>query len=133
MIKAILTLAMLGASTAATAQWPAPVERALSSRYRDCMATGDARIGVTAGMMECSGQEYSRQDDRLNQAYRMTMQRLSKQRQTKLRTMQRAWIKRRDNGCRREAGTDGTAATINYSGCILRETIARRLWLERYR
>lgn len=132
----ILPLALTaGLAFPAAAQWPAPVERQLSQRYNDCMETGDAGMGVTSGMMECSGQEISRQDDRLNQAYRMTMQRLSPARKTKLRADERAWINRRDAGCRREAKVyeGGTAAALNQVQCLLRETIARRLWLEKYR
>lgn len=135
MIRQISMIALAAIALPAFAQWPAPVERALSKTYNDCMASGAAAQGVTSGMMSCSGDEIGRQDARLNQAYRMTMQRLPRARQATLRTRQRAWIKRRDATCRREADVyqGGTAAALNLSQCILRETIARRLWLERYR
>lgn len=128
-------LALPGPAQLAWAQWPAPVERALSREYNDCMARGDAARGATAAMRECSGAEMERQDARLNQAYRMTMQRLPKARQAKLRTAQRAWIRQRDRTCTREALPfhGGTMAPLTHGQCALRETIARRLWLERYR
>lgn len=132
----ILPLALAaGIALPAAAQWPAPVERAISREYHDCMANTDAAIGVMPAMSECIGSELDRQDARLNQAYRMTMPRLSKARQTKLRTDQRGWIKRRDATCAAAADRfeGGTMAPLEHSQCALRETIARRLWLERYR
>lgn len=135
MIKTLVSLAIAGIAVPAAAQWPAPVERALSREYNECMGRGDAARGVTIAMRECSGAELDRQDARLNQAYRMTMQRLSKARQTKLRTDQRAWIKRRDATCIAAAKKfeGGTMAPLEHGQCALRETIARRLWLEKYR
>ncbi len=132
----IITLALgAGLALPAAAQWPAPVERALSREYNDCMARDAAAAGVTPAMRECTGTELARQDARLNQAYRMTMQRLPKARQAKLRTAQRAWIRQRDRTCTREAMPfhGGTMAPLTHGQCALRETIARRLWLERYR
>lgn len=134
MRRLILTIGLgAGLSLPALAQWPAPVERALSREYNACMNREAA--GTTSGMMSCSGAEIDRQDARLNQAYRMTMQRLKPVRQARLRADERAWIARRERTCRAEARTyeDGTAGALNFSQCTLRETIARRLWLERYR
>lgn len=135
MTRSILLLAAAGLALPAAAQWPAPVERALSRAYQDCMAGDEVARGVRPAMRQCSGDEYGRQDARLNQAYRMTMQRLSRARQVTLRTSQRAWIARRDAICRRAAARyeGGTMAPLEQSQCAIRETIARRLWLERYR
>lgn len=135
MIRTFLPLAIAGIAIPVAAQWPAPVERALSREYNECMTRGDAARGVTPAMRECSGAELDRQDARLNQAYRMTMQRLPRARQAKLRTQQRAWIRQRDRACVREAMPfhGGTMAPLTHGQCALRETIARRLWLERYR
>ena len=128
-------MVLLSVAGAAGAQTQAQVERRYSAVYDRCLATGDAARGVTSAMMSCTGAEIERQDARLNQAYRMAMMRLTPAARTRLRASERRWIAQRDRGCRRSARTyeGGTAAGLNYSGCILDETVKRTMWLERYR
>jgi uncharacterized protein YecT (DUF1311 family) len=134
-MKTSILLAALAMPLAAQAQWPKPVEARLTREYRDCMAGGAAAQGQTLAMKVCQSEEIERQDARLNQAYAMVMRRLSPKRKAALRRSERAWIARRDARCeaaaRRYEG--GTASGLEYQGCYLRETIARTLWLERYR
>lgn len=106
-----------------------------SRDYDQCMASGDAAQGVTAGILSCTGEEIDRQDARLNQAYVIVMHRLPPARKQALRDNERRWIAGRDAHCRREAAaeTGGSLAGIVYDQCILGQTLARRLWLERYR
>lgn len=129
-----LLLSLAIAVAAQTGVWTPAEERATSPQYNRCLKEPDAANGVHHAMMRCGDEEMARQDARLNQAYRMTMQRLPRARQAKLRSVQRVWIKQRDRTCAPYAGPDtGQAGELNHSGCLLRETIARRLWLERYR
>lgn len=134
-MRLLILIAALGTPLAAQAQWPKSVEARLTRQYDRCMATGDAARGQTVAMKECNGAEIERQDARLNQAYVMVMKRLSAPRKAALRQSERAWIKARDRKCLAAAAVyqGGTAAGLEYQGCYLRETIARTLWLERYR
>lgn len=134
MMKLILTAA-LALPTAAQAQWPKAVEARLTKQYHHCMTSGAAAQGQTLAMKVCQSEEIERQDARLNQAYVMVMKRLSPRRKAVLRQSERAWIAQRDKGCMAAAKTyeGGTASGLEYQGCYLRETIARTLWLERYR
>lgn len=113
-------------------QWTSAQERRLSAAYDACAKAAD---GVMPDLIQCTQEEHARQDARLNQAYRMVMTRLSASRRTTLRTSQRAWIRERDRFCQRawnDAG-GGQAADLEQSSCLLRQTVARTMWLERYR
>lgn len=128
----ILIVPLLALAAPAAAQWPADVEARVTPEYKTCQASGDAAKGITYAMMNCLGTEIDVQDDRLNAAYRTTMQRTK--RKTALRAAQRGWIKERDTKCRAAAERGGgSAAGLEGNGCILRETIARTIWLEKYR
>ena len=106
-----------------------------SAPYTACMASGDAAAGVTSAMMDCTGAELGRQDDRLNQVYRERIAAVAPPRAAALRTAERAWIKARDARCHRvaKAEEDGSLGGLVYAGCILDATIARTRWLEAYR
>jgi uncharacterized protein YecT (DUF1311 family) len=103
--------------------------------YRQCMRSGNAGRGVTAGIMDCNGVEIDRQDARLNQAYRAAMRRSNPARKAALRASERAWITASDTRCRKEADAEGggTLSAIVYSDCILEATINRRMWLQSHR
>lgn len=134
-MKKLILVAALSFPFAAQAQWPKSVETRLSRSYQMCMNGGDAGRGQTLAMAECQRAEIDRQDARLNQAYTMVMRRLPATRKAALRQSERNWIRQRDRQCdaaqRKFAG--GTMAILEYRGCILRQTIERTLWLERYR
>lgn len=131
----IFILAVAGIAASAHAQWEPEVERRLSPEYGACQESGEAAQGVTAAMMSCLGEENDRQDARLNQAYRMVINRLSTSGKTKLRQSQRSWIKSRDAAAKKvgEAAGGGSAAGLEYSSTILHQTIRRIIWLEKYR
>lgn len=129
----IVTAIALGAPAIAAAQeWTPAQEKRLSRAYDDCVK---AAAGAFPATMECIASEYEIQDGRLNQAYRMVMTRLPTARRASLRTAQRGWISQRNTKCQRawdEAG-GGQASDMERTSCLLRETIARTMWLERYR
>lgn len=110
---------------------PAP-EQAFSAEYRQCMASGDAAIGVTAAMLDCIGAENARQDARLNAAYKRAMARLDPAGKTRLRQSERAWIAQRDSRCEKAAASEGggSMAGLLYADCVLQETARRAGWLE---
>ena len=85
-------------------------------------------------MTECYDIELSVQDGRLNQAYKMVMQRLPAARKTALKNEERAWIKRRDAICQRHAAPEagGTMYDVMLSSCLVDETIKRVIVLENY-
>ena len=113
----------------------AQIKARYSDQYRTCMKQGDAAQGITSGMMDCMGLEIDRQDDKLNQAYRATLKRLSKRRQGKLRESERAWVKRSDRDCvaAGNASGGGSAAGPIFNDCTITKLITRRMWLEVYR
>jgi uncharacterized protein YecT (DUF1311 family) len=121
--------------TAAVPQTDAEVEKRYSTAFDTCMAGGEAANGVTFAMVECGNAELERQDARLNQAYKMVMDRLPRKRKTTLRTSQRAWIRERNAECQRayDAAGGGTASGLEKLGCLTSETIKRTIFLERYR
>ncbi|KSB88405.1 hypothetical protein AS593_22775 [Caulobacter vibrioides] len=124
---------MLLALTATSAQAQAPridPEKEYSPAYDRCLNSSDAIKGVTAAMAGCTNEELQKQDARLNRAYKAAMAGRSKAEQAKLRTVQRAWIKRRDAECREDL-TGGTIDILNIGGCHLSMTTVRAVELER--
>ena len=135
-IRIILTpILPLSIAAPASAEWPAAVERRLTRSYTHCMANGAAGRGQTLAMNNCTSAEIARQDARLNQVYKAVMKRLGPKRKAALRTSERQWVARRDRTCRTaaEAFGDGSGAGLEHGQCILRETIARTIWLENHR
>jgi uncharacterized protein YecT (DUF1311 family) len=111
------------------------VEKRYTADYDRCQNNGDAANGVTFAMLDCMSAEYKRQDARLNQTYTMLMARLPAARKNALRISERRWLAGRDAGCRRKAkpSEGGTIWGLDMTGCQINETIARTMWLERYR
>ncbi len=128
----LLLAALLAAP--AHADFTPALERELSPAYDRCMKTGDAAQGVDPAMLACGHDEQVRQDARLNARYRAVMARLDTAGKQRLRASERAWIKTRDRTCDPVfSATGGTIDRLNGSGCLLEQTIRRRLWLQRYR
>jgi uncharacterized protein YecT (DUF1311 family) len=99
-----------------------------SPEYGTCM---DKASGVTFDMLECSNAELSRQDSRLNLAYKNAMGVLTDESKTRLREAQRLWIKYRDADCGIYYNlSGGTMDSINGSGCELSMTTERADALE---
>ncbi|MDR0277211.1 MAG: lysozyme inhibitor LprI family protein [Paucimonas sp.] len=110
-------LVLLGASQIAQAD-----------SYSQCMQAAN----TTVAMRDCSGAELKRQDTRLNQAYKSTMNSLEQPQQDKLREAQRAWVKYRDANCGMYYGlTGGTIDQLNGSGCQVDMTKQRADELEK--
>jgi uncharacterized protein YecT (DUF1311 family) len=118
-------------ATPAAAQSDTEISARYSREWRQCV---DASGGVTVEMRDCSAAEYERQDVRLNAAYRATMARLNRAGQTRLRTLQRAWLRDRRSRCLNPPDAEGgTLDLILIDACFLDTTIERTIWLERYR
>jgi len=125
-----LILLALTAPAAFAASDPIDPEKQYSPAYDACLNSGDAIKGVTAAMAGCTNEELQKQDARLNRAYKAAMAGRSKAEQAKLRTIQRAWIKRRDAECQEDL-TGGTIDILNIGGCHLSMTTVRAVELER--
>jgi len=129
----VLALSQTGALHAEPA--PLKVESRLSPALGECIKSSG---GVTVAMRDYMAQEYERLDRRLNETWRTTMARMpGDQARSRLRQLQREWIKTRRAECDEQvaqSGTGGgTADLLVYDNCQL-EGIARRLvWLEVYR
>ncbi|MET0337648.1 MAG: lysozyme inhibitor LprI family protein [Caulobacter sp.] len=121
MIGLILSLA-LAAQVDAKAQY--------SPALDVCLNRGDAANGVSVAMATCFNHELTRQDARLNAAYKLAMGKRSAAAQKTLRTAQRAWIKRRDAECQ-ENLTGGTIDMVERASCHLELTTIRAVELER--
>lgn len=107
----------------------ADVEAQLSPAFDACLNSGDAAKGVTPAMAACVQAELKLQDDRLNGAYTSAMAKRGPTEQARLRTEERAWIKRRDAECREQA-TGGTIDRVEIPMCLLHETVRRRITLQ---
>lgn len=98
-----------------------------SGRYVSCM---DEAGGVTMNMIECIGEEYEKQDARLNEAYQKLRDELPDERRRQLLEAQRLWLEYRDANCRFYATAGGTLARVAANQCMLRETAERADELE---
>ena len=126
---------LLVSATAANAKQDPDVEQRYTKAYRECITTGAAAQGVQSAMNLCAAEEYERQDTQLNKTYVSVFRRQATSGRTRLRGLQREWIKARDRTCAAEEKehAGGSMAPLFYSGCLSRETIKRILWLERHR
>jgi len=98
-------------------------ESGYSQQYSACMEKSG---GVTVDMLDCIGEEYRRQDARLNAFYKAVSAKLEPARRKPLLDAQRAWIQYRDLNCKFYADPDGgTMATIEANSCMLTMTAAR--------
>lgn len=88
-------------------------------------------------MRDCAAQEYERLDRKLNDAWRETMSRMAgNEARSRLRQLQREWIKVRWAECDEQVAQSGmaggTGGLLIYDTCQL-EVVARRIsWLEAY-
>ena len=109
------------------------VDRAFSASYHSCIKSAP---NIPA-LGDCTRRETEVQDARLNRIYRGVMARLSDTERNRLRTAERAWVRRRDPICEAYAvKIDGSAATsmsalINLD-CVLKATTRRAILIERY-
>ncbi|MGB8697724.1 MAG: lysozyme inhibitor LprI family protein [Acinetobacter sp.] len=100
----------------------------MSRQYSNCM---DRSGGVTVNMLGCIAAETSRQDTRLNNAYKRTMASLNATRKKQLQEVQRLWMRYRDANCKFYADPDGgTIAAVNSNSCYMEATAARATELE---
>ena len=107
----------------------AQIEEQYSPAYDTCLETGDAAKGVTPAMAQCIADEIKVQDERLNAAYRSAMDKRDEAGKLALRDEERAWIKARDAKCDALA-QGGSIDRIQIPGCVLNETIRRRVKLQ---
>ncbi|WP_221792510.1 lysozyme inhibitor LprI family protein [Aquisediminimonas sediminicola] len=99
--------------------------------YEQCMASGDAGMGMTSGMMECNNIEFIRLDDILNKTYQSIRKTLNLAQKRQLQLLERRWIARRDQQCLAEMiEIGGTLGRLSGSGCMLDETEKRIQWLK---
>lgn len=115
---------------------PAPshpeIDARYTSPYRRCLARPDLN---TILRDQCNAQEMKRQDARLNAVWAVTFKRLPPARQPALRSAERAWIADRQKHCllQSKEAEGGTLEAIEYSSCMVDETIRRTIWLEKLR
>ena len=116
---------------ACTALTASAQDAALSPQFASCM---DKSGGITIGMIECIVAETTRQDARLNRAYKAAMGALeSPERKKQLQTAQRAWIKFRDANCAYYYDPDGgSMARVSANQCMLTSTANRAQEIERF-
>lgn len=106
-------------------------EVGLTRQYSICM---DRSGGVTVNMLDCIGAETTRQDARLNRAYKDVMVSLTPERKKQLQEAQRAWIKYRDANCNFYADPNvGTSAALNSNDCFMSSTASRAKELEGFK
>ncbi|MEQ7874163.1 lysozyme inhibitor LprI family protein [Sphingomonas sp. ASV193] len=96
--------------------------------FERCMA---ASGGVTSNIRDCSEAEGKRLDAMLNHEYRAAMTRLAPQQRSRLRALERQWIKTRYRGCVESGKSEegGTIWLLMMDACGLAENGNRILWL----
>ena len=87
----------------------------------------------TNHQIECHERRYAVADQELNANYKDVVTKLDPAQKTKLRDLQRAWIKERDSTCAKELEGGGTMAMVNASGCKFQMTEARAAFLKTYK
>jgi len=98
-------------------------DKGYSRQYKQCL---DNSGGVTVAMRRCNGDELKFQDRRLNRYYKKAMNVLDKEHRTKLKKVQRLWIKYRDAKCGFLFGlTGGTMDLVAGGGCYVDMTTKR--------
>jgi uncharacterized protein YecT (DUF1311 family) len=134
-IKSFLVGAFAAVASAALAAPKSEIEKRYSPTYDYCMNNGDAALGITPAMGACISAEHDVQDGRLNQAYKMVMQRLSASKKIKLRNSEKLWISQRDKDCKEERDSyeGGSMASLVWGTCMINATIKRTMWLEKYK
>jgi uncharacterized protein YecT (DUF1311 family) len=101
----------------------AAADNEMSQEYKACM---DRSKGVTSEMLDCMSAEFTRQDARLNENYKILMAKLSAKRKEALLEAQRAWIKFRDANCNFYYDPEGgSAAHLGGNECVLNATADR--------
>lgn len=80
-----------------------------------------------AGLNECYGNEYKKQDDLLNQTYKQAMKLATDTQKTQLKAAQNAWIAYRDADCTfLTSGADGASvAPMVHAQCMADKTRER--------
>jgi uncharacterized protein YecT (DUF1311 family) len=133
-VAAMAVIAIISSSRVAAQSSASGVQASYSAAFNRCMKSGDAADGVTSAMMNCLGTENELQDKRLNQTYKLVMERSDAAQKDALRKSERAWIAQRDATCRAESDElgGGTASALTYSNCFLDETIKRTDWLKEH-
>jgi len=102
----------------------------LSKEHGQCI---DKSGGSDFAMIECYGAEYTRQDRRLNVAYRKLLARVSKSKAEELRKVQRAWVAYVEAECNflyDNEELSGTLDRLSASACNVTERARRAADLE---
>jgi uncharacterized protein YecT (DUF1311 family) len=98
---------------------------AAESAYERCSSAAQA---VMPEIFDCQRAELDRVDDALNRTYQQLRRTLPPTRFRKLQTEERAWLKRLDRTCMKEAGgrdSLGQESQFFWLGCLIRETATR--------
>lgn len=115
---------------------PAPSHPEIDARYsppyRRCLARDDLN---TILHDQCNAQEMKRQDARLNAVWAVVFKRLDPARRPALRSAERTWIADRQKHCllQSKEAEGGSLEAIEYSSCMVDETIRCTIWLEKLR
>jgi uncharacterized protein YecT (DUF1311 family) len=116
-------------ATSASAQIQSQIEKRYTASYKQCLADS----ADTFETYDCVETEYQVQDRRLNQSYVLVMKPLATAAMTRLRTLQRTWIKQRDTKCGEVARLHPVDMDTWQMRCLLHETIQRTIFIENYK
>lgn len=129
---AIAMAILIASNSGLSAAEPPAADR--SPEFRQCVRDS---AGVTAAMQTCMAGEYRRLDRALNAAYRDALRRLpSNAARSRLRDLQRTWLKTRWDICADEVARSGMAGgsggQLVEASCRLRVVSDRTQWLREY-
>lgn len=96
-------------------------ESGMRASYQECL---DKTGGVTPDIQDCISEEYTYQEQRLNDVYTRLLAVLDSQKVEELRNEQQQWIAKRDSDC--EPGDEpGQAQMLIANDCALEMTTSR--------
>ena len=127
MIRTAVVLALLCLPSGAAAQEVSPysAERSGTPQYRQCIQVYDGKVDQE----NCLRSELSRQNAFLRLALQENLRSATPQQRTQINAAQRAWLGFRAANCRVRMLNGGSGSGLFYLGCMVRETIARRMEL----
>jgi uncharacterized protein YecT (DUF1311 family) len=116
-------------ATSVSAQTQSQIEKRYTAPYKQCLADSADAFET----YDCVETEYQVHDGRLNQSYVMVMKALVPAAKTRLRTLQRTWLKQRDAKCGEVARLHPVDMDTWQMSCLLDESIKRTFFLENYK
>jgi uncharacterized protein YecT (DUF1311 family) len=104
---------------------PYSAENSGTPQYKQCVSFASSKVEK----QNCLGAELVRQEAFLKLALNENLEGMPSNQKAQILAAQKAWVVYRDKNCRVRILNNGSGAGIFYLGCLIRETITRRIEL----